>query len=360
MDRQQQPKPPQGFPVEVVFGEPGGLPETAFISPDPIAGPSHQNGISLRGPGGSVSDLEKKILEFLAEAEQDEVERRYTTSFDFPVKFNNYLIGRSGAKINELREQFDVDIKILEGGKVEIKGKEAHAEACKLHILSLGRKWEEEVTYNIKIEAQFHRDLIGRKGEDVRKLENKYDVRIQFPRTVIPNDDQSVADAASEGGGSRHPRSNQAADEIVIRGPRQGADKARSEILELYQYFKDNSFTATVSVAKKQVPSLMGKGGSEMDLLRSETAAQVDVPGGQDTTDVSGRVEIKIKGSKQAVDSAKAELQRRAMVFDAKVVRTIEVDKKYHQSLIGANGGCFKLEVLPPSMPHLLTGPDRL
>ena len=190
--------------------------------------------------------------------------------FDFPSKFNNYLIGKRGAHINELRDRFDVDINTTDDGKVVIKGPKAKADACKAHIISMGKKWEDEATYNLKIEPKFHRDLIGRQGEGVNRLQEKYNVRIQFPRSNNVGDDQSVADTTSEVSSARHSRPNQSPDEVIIRGPRQGAEKARSDLLELYQYYKDNSYTATVSVAQKQIPSLMGRGGTEMDRLRAE------------------------------------------------------------------------------------------
>jgi len=258
--------------------------------------------------------------------------------FEFPSKFNNYLIGKGGANIKELRERFDVDINTTDEGQVVIKGPKAKADECKAHIISMGKKWEDEATYNLKIEPKFHRDLIGRKGEGVNRLQEKYNVRIQFPRSNNISDDQSAADTSSEVGTPRHARPNQSPDEVIIRGPRQGADKARSDLLELYQYYKDISHTATVSVAQKQVPSLMGRGGTEMERLRTETGAHIEVPSVQDVNDSSGRVEIKIKGTRQAVEAAKIELQRRAKTFDDIVTKTIQADKKHHQALIGGGG----------------------
>ena len=325
----------------MTFGEPRAKRDARAVDTPAAEPAAAAAGAVLRGPGADVNDLEAKILALLEEAERDELERGYTTSFDFPTKFNNYLIGKRGSNINKLREEYDVDINTTDAGKVEIKGPKAKADACKAHIVGLAKKLEDEATYNLKIEPKFHRELIGRKGEDVNKLQDKYKVRIQFPRTGSINDDQSVADTASEVGGHKHARSNQPADEVVIRGPRQDADRARSDLLELYQYLKDNSFTATVSVAKKQIPSLMGRGGSEMDRIRAETNSQIDVPNTQDVSESDARVELKIKGSKQAVEAAKKELQSRAKTFDDKVERSINVDKKYIGDLIGGNGMLF-------------------
>lgn len=227
----------------------------------------------------------------------------------------------------------------MENGKVEVKGPKAKAEAAKARIISLGKKLEDEATYVLKIPSQYHRDLIGQKGGQVNRLQDRYNVRVQFPRAVVPvSDDQSVGDAASEAGGSRYNRSPQAVDEVIVKGPRKGADGAREEILSLYQWVVDHSNVASVSVAQSQVPSLIGAQGREMDKLRADTGAQIDVPGANDPADSAGRVEIKVKGTKKQVEDAKKLLQERAKQFDATVTKTIDVDKKHHKALIGGGG----------------------
>ena len=71
-----------------------------------------------------------------------------------------------------------------------------------------------------------------------------------------------------------------------------------------------------------------------MEKLRAETGAQIDIP----KSDGSERVIIQLKGTKQQVDKAKAELQKRSKSFDAIVTRTLEVDKKHHKTWIGGGG----------------------
>lgn len=300
--------------------------------------PSSENAAVLRGLSPDVADVEAMILGFIEQAEKDELERGYTTTFDFPAKFNGYLIGREGANIKELRDQFDVDIRMLDDGRIEVKGPKAKADACRDHIVSLRKKYEDEATYILKVEPRFHGQLVGKKGADVNRLQDKYNVKIQFPQSSHTHDDHSNADTASDAGPKRFARTNQAQDEVVIRGPRQGADKARTEILDLYQYAKDTSHSTTVSVARQHLGSLIGQKGSEIDRLRLETGAQIDFPERQETADPKGRTEIVIKGTKQAVDAAKEDIQKKVKLLDDTVSRTLDVDRKYHGSLIGAQG----------------------
>jgi predicted PilT family ATPase len=325
------------------------IPVRAVVQKSSTAGESE---VVLRGRSSDVNELSSKVLAFIEQQKKDDLERDYTVSFDFPQKYANFLIGKRGENINKLRDEFDVDIKV-DNGKVEVKGPKAKADAAKLRIVALGRKLEDETTHILKIPAKYHRDLIGQKGSQVNRLQERYNVRVQFPRAAASpaNDDQSVADTASEVGGGRFGRNNQAPDEVHVKGPSKGADSARDEILSLLQWVVDHANSAVVSVAQSQIPALIGQRGREMDKLRAETGAQIDVPSAQDTPDASGRVEIKIKGTKKQVDEAKKVLEQRAKEFDSIVTKTIEVDKKHHKALIGGGGANIRRIIVEAGGP---------
>ena len=319
VDKEQQGIAQDQFPVQLLFGPPG-RPATQRAP----------NSFSIRGPSSSVHDLNAKILSFLDQEIADEAERGFKTQFDYPQKFANHLIGKRGENINRLREEFDVDIQVKDG-KVELTGPEKKCAACKSSILSNLKKLEDETTHVLKVKPQYHRDLIGSKGAQVNKLQDRYNVRINFPRTT-PLDEN-----ASEVGSVRNVR-NQNADEVIVKGPKRGADEARDELLNLLQYVIDNSNVETLSVQQAQIPSLIGAGGREMDQLRLQTGCQIDIPNARDMADSQGRVEIKIRGTKAAVAEAKKLLQARVKTFDDTVSRSVDVDRKHHRSLIGGSG----------------------
>ena len=332
---EQQKLPPTEIPVQLSFG-------SSKVALNGAA--ESQQEVSLRGPCDAVEDLAEKIVAFVEAEKQDEKERGYVTTFGFPQKYANFLIGKRGENINKYREEFDVDIQVNEG-KIEIKGPKAKAEVAKSKIQQLGKKLEDEATHVLKIKPQYHRDMIGAKGSQVNRLQDRYNVRVQFPRTVpAGGDDRSVTDGASDVGGPRNGRANQAPDEVIIRGPKKGADEARDELLNLLQWTIDNSHTATVSVSQTQLPSLIGQGGREMENIRLATGAQIDVPGSRESADPTGRVQIQIKGTKKSVEEAKKLLEERAKVFDDSVTKSIDVDKKHHKALIGSGGKSYNLK----------------
>lgn len=287
--------------------------------------------ITLRGPVSAVESLHAKASAFVEQEKEDEKERGFTLTFDFPQKYANHLIGKGGSNIRELRDRFDVEIQVGDG-KVELKGPKAKAESCRSHIQKLANTLADETTHILKIDPKYHRELIGSQGSQINRLQTRYKVLIFFPRSAKNvADDQSNADAASEVGKGRR---QQAADEVSIRGPKKGADEARDELFSLYKYLEEHSATATVSVQQKQVGSLIGQGGAALDELRQASGAKIDVPADRDT-DI---VEIQLKGTAAQVAKAKKILEEKRSVFDDTVLRTIDVDKKHHKALIGTGG----------------------
>ncbi|KFA76734.1 hypothetical protein S40288_07818 [Stachybotrys chartarum IBT 40288] len=287
--------------------------------------------ITLRGPKSAVQSLAAKATAFVEQEKEDDKERGFTLTFDFPQKYANHLIGKGGSNIKELRDRFDVEIQVQDG-TVELKGPKAKAEAARSHIQSLGRSLADETTHTLKIDPKYHRELIGAQGSQINRLQSRYKVLIFFPRSAKGSaDDQANADGASEAG---KPRRQQAPDEVIIRGPKKGADEARDEIFSLHKYLEEHSVTATIPVQQKQVGSLIGQGGAALEELRQATGARIDVPADRDTP----VVDIVVKGTASQVANARKVLEQKRAVFDDTVVQNIEVDKKHHKALIGASG----------------------
>lgn len=306
--------------------------------------------ITLRGPEPAVEALYSKVENFVAQAIEDEKERDFTLSFKFPQKHANQLIGKGGSNIRDLKEKFDVDINVHDG-EVEIRGPRIKSEAAKSHISSLGRQWADEVTFILKIDPIFHRELIGAQGIQINRLQTRYKVQIHFPRPArSPKDDQSNPDTTSDLG-QRNSRREQKPDEVIIKGPKRGASEARDEILSLLQYLQDNSHTATVIVQASQIASLIGPRGSVMDEIRQITMAKVEVPNAKDIKDPSTSVEIQIKGTKSSVAQAKELIEEKKSILDNTITKTIEVNKEHHGALIGAQG----IHTKSPSRNFLLT-----
>jgi len=300
--------------------------------------------VKLRGTASSVESLADKVDAFIAQEEQDELERDHVTAFEFPPRFTNRLIGKGGRHISELRDKFDIEIHVGENGQVELKGPRARSEACKTYILSLARALADETTHTLRIDPKFHREMIGAGGVQTNRLQDRYKVRIWYPWMAKADggsdSDGEGDDEGDDGAATNKPmrrrQQQQAADEVVIRGPKQGADGARDEILSLHMFIKETSHTGTVTIQQKHVPQLIGQGGAHLDEIRQQTGARIDVPG---TRNVE-TVEVQLKGTKAQVDAARKAIEARRSVLEDTVSTEIMVDRKYHRDLIGQGGEC--------------------
>ncbi|PSR79383.1 putative RNA binding effector protein Scp160 [Coniella lustricola] len=303
--------------------------------------------VTLRGPETATQRLADQVKAFVDQEKADEKERDFTLDFDFPQQYANHLIGKQGSRIRDLRDKFDVDIQV-ENGKVQLKGPKAKAAAARSHIESLGKELADETTKTLTVEPKFHRDLIGPEGKTVNRLQNRYNVMIFFPRADKSGKDEEGAEAA--GGEAGKPRRQQAPDQIMIRGPSKGVSSSYDELKQLYDWVKEQSHTATVTVQRKQLPSLIGQGGAAMEQLRQQTETRIDVPNDRDSDEPL--VEITIKGKKANVEKAKKILEEKKAAFDDTVSKTIDVERKYHRALIGSGGAHLR------EMVNKAGGPD--
>ncbi|KAK5701987.1 hypothetical protein LTR97_004805 [Elasticomyces elasticus] len=335
VDKHHQALPQGQIPVQVNYG---GQRQAAQQQQAPS--------MQLRGPQDFVDALNASLMSFIEQEKQDELERGFTMTFDFPQKYASHLIGQRGANINRLREEFDVDIQV-DDGKCTLKGPEAKANACKKYLLEMVKKLDDEATHQLTIPQQYHKDLIGSGGAQLRRLQERYDVRVDFPRK---QNDDGASEAGDAKGGRRG--GDQGPNVVIVKGPTRGADGCRDELLSLLQYVKDNSHSDTVSVSQSQLPSLIGSGGKEMESMRLETGAQIDVPNARDAAGSNGRVEIKLRGPKQSVEAAKKLIQAKAKVFDDTVTRNLDVERRHHRIIIGQQGSTLRSIVAQAGGPE--------
>lgn len=281
--------------------------------------------VVVRGLSKQVKAVVKEIEEAVEEGRNYIVLSSYTTSFQFPAELVNRLIGKGGANLTKIREEFGVKIDVNADGEGVVKGIKKNAEEAKLRIHNLGRRWADEVTLRLAVPNQYHATLIGTGGKFVKRLEEKYDVQIRFPRAQETDDD--FRDKPSS------------PDEIVIRGPSRGAAKAKEEILELVQYEKDNNNTDVVLVPVKALSRVIGRGGEFINDIKDSTNTRIDVGehGEKDT-----KVPVTITGTKTGIKQAAARINEIVKEIEDTVTEEIDVDPKYHRYLIGANGSAMR------------------
>ena len=160
--------------------------------------------------------------------------------------------------------------------------------------------------------------LIGKQGTYVQRLETKYDVRINFPRS----------NAAEEG---------ERDDVITIRGGKKGADGAKKELVELMEYEKENNQSTTLSVPARALPKIFGRGGVAIRELQDETGTEIDVSK-NDASNPSANGTMTIKGTKAAIANAKKHIQAIVAEIQDEATLEMQIPRQFHVNIIGKGG----------------------
>ncbi|PWW72596.1 hypothetical protein C7212DRAFT_224523 [Tuber magnatum] len=302
-----------------------GAPKARPGRPTATASPDDEDKITIRGAKANVDNLAAAIQRFFASIPKNGNIPIVAEQFDYPTHLSAQLIGAKGANVNKLRAELGVEINLKEG-QGEIKGIQVAVDAAKRKLESQIKEHLDKATERLSIPQEFHSAIIGSGGNSVRRLETRYGVRIMFPKSGREKD----AD------GTDLP-TKQDSHEVIIKGAKDGVSKARAEILALWEYEKDKSFTATIPITGRGLEFMFKNASKEIKQLRDDSNVRLDIPQ-RDAVQKDEQTVIKIRGTEDEVKSAKTILSKIVKEAEQTTLRTIIVEKKYHRSLIGPGG----------------------
>lgn len=332
---------------EAVVGQ-GGTTLNAIIGEDKalsikvgteVGDGSNENVILVRGPSSDVDRAVKEILKIVDDAKNDEIVNSFSVEFEIDREYVGRIVGAQGAGVNKLRDQLgvkldvsdEVDEKEKDGAKkkkaahqrskVKITGRKENVEEAKKRILTQIERLADETSEVLKIPSQYHSSLIGAGGKYAIRLEEKYGVKITFPRQSAENGE----------GKTREPLK---ADEVLVKGGKKGVAGAKSELLEAVEFEKESNNVIKFTIPTRTVSRVLGKSGASIQEIKNNTDTQIDVdtPKDSDTTNIS------IRGTKKNIATAKESILAIADQIAEEVTITISVEPKYHRTLIGAGG----------------------
>lgn len=299
--------------------------------------------IVIRGPKADVDRVELEILRIVDEAKNDSIVNGYTAEFQVDQAHVGHLVGSSGSAVNKLREDLGVRVQFddgpssapADGKKVKkagskvtckIVGRKEGVEEAKRRLLAQVDRLADETTVSIVIPKKFHPSLIGSSGKYAIRLEEKYAVKITFPRDGT----------------------DQKSDEVIVRGGKKGVASAKAELLEAVEYEKETGQTISFAIPSRAVAKVLGKGGVQINQIKTETDAQIDVDKADSSTPTTT---ITIKGTKKAITEAKAAILEIAGTVGEETTVILNIDSAYHRQLIGPGGSRLKEIVVTAGGP---------
>jgi len=292
--------------------------------------------VTIKGPKECVHGAKAKILEMVAE-----LDAQVTVNCVIPQKFHRIIMGPKGSKVQSITEEFGVQIKFPDRvdpeangvnnndeNKAEAGGEGEAAAVVESAITITGPQEKCDAAYaalmalvpitdTVQVPFEFHRNIIGRKGETVRNMMNVYGVNIMVP----PSGDQN--------------------DLITVTGPPANVEKAKEGLLEKVASFnKDKedrearNQQVTLSVPPKFHPKIIGRQGAIINQIRKVHNVMIQFPAkGAEDQDI-----ITITGYVKDAEGAKAEIQKKVDELEAMTEITVEIDSRIHPRIIGGRG----------------------
>lgn len=268
--------------------------------------------VFLEGSKADVAHIQKEIEALLKDAEDVKDIYSFESTVQVPTVTLSRLIGKSGANLNQLKEKFSVEIDVEknaagEKASVKVTGYKFNVKEAEQYIQNASKRFADEVTKTILVQAKYRPAIIGANGQYVKRLQTKYNVSINFQ-------DKS--------------------DEVIIRGPSRGVAKTEEEIKELVDYEIENGYTKEIQVPSKAISRVIGKGGETINRIAVDTGIEIKV---KDSEDPEVRTVV-LTGSRKGLTDAEKQISAIVKEIEDAITVELEVNPKFFKDILGPRG----------------------
>jgi predicted PilT family ATPase len=270
------------------------------------------NKVYIHGAKEEVHKTQKEIESLLKDAEDVADIYSFESEIKVPTSTLSRIIGKNGANLNQLREKYEVQFAVEKnptGEKADIKitGYKYNVKDAEQFILSSSKKWADEISKTIIVPKKHRASIIGSNGSNLKKLQTKYDVRINF-----------VANS----------------DDVQIRGPSKGVIKTEQELKDLLDFEIDNGYTKEIQIPDNVVSRVIGRQGETVNRIAVDSG--IDIKVSQDKTADSRT--IILTGSRKGLTEAEKQINAIVKEVEGLVTVELEVNPKYFRDILGPKG----------------------
>jgi len=239
-----------------------------------------------------------------------------------PQSNHGRIIGNKGANLRTYQQKYEgLNIRLPNTDEksdiIKIEGRPEDVAEVYKELVAQAQKYANEATETVVFEQKYHKFFF----QKVDRSENAVD-RISLIRKKYP-DSLNI----------QFPDRNSGSDNIVVRGPKQFVASSIKDMKALYNEIVANNYTGSVLIMKQFHRTIIGKGGANIQKLKSEFDVQIDIP---DPTEESQL--IKITGKKEKVDKCRQRLRKIESEQANIVEESITIQQKLHSQLIGKKG----------------------
>uniref|UniRef100_A0A8C7WRK2 Vigilin n=1 Tax=Oryzias sinensis TaxID=183150 RepID=A0A8C7WRK2_9TELE len=256
--------------------------------------------ISLEGPTEEVEQAQIQIQEII----KDLLVRMDYSEVIIDQRFHRHLIGKNGANINRIKEQYKVSVRIPQDSErsnlIRIEGDPKGVQLARRELIEMVQRMENERTKDLIVEQKFHRTIIGQKGEKIKEVRDK------FPEVII-----------------NFPDPSQKSDIVQLRGPKNEVEKCAKFLQKI--------------IAELVRPPAFFLPRLRLCLcgltIREETNTKIDLP-----TENSNSEMIVITGKKVNCEAARDRILAIQRELANLKETEVTIPAKLHNSLIGSKG----------------------
>jgi len=349
--------------------------------------PDTDSGVTIIRIEGNKAGVEKAKEELQGMVEKMENEKEKDVIIE--NRFHRQIIGPKGENIQKIRDEFAaVQISFPDLGNksdiVKLRGPKADVDKCARHLNNMSKELLES-NYQVKLPIfkQFHKNIIGKGGANIKKIRDETNTRIDLPdsnaesdtivitgkkedvnkaaekikeiqsqmanivskditipnkihNTVIGAGGKLIQSIMNECGGVaiKFPDANSGSDKVTIRGPADDVEKALKKLQELSDEKQLSGHNIEIKAKPQHHKFLIGRQGINIQKIRNDTGARIIFPGAND----EDRESIMIIGTVESVAKAKEVLEERIKELDNIVEDSMTVDPKHHKHFVARRG----------------------
>ena len=350
--------------------------------------PADSNIIRIEGTPEGVARAKSELIEMVQKMENEK-----SRDILIEPRFHKTMIGASGGKIREIREKFNqVQVTFPDAGRksavVTLRGPKGDVDRCYKYLQVMHQELiVSNYAAEVHIFKQFHKNIIGKGGANIKKIRDETDTKIDLPsenaesdvititgkkenvdkakvmieaiqkelanikevtieiphrfhNSIIGAKGRLIRSIMEECGGCliRFPPEGTSSDKVVIRGPKDDVENARKQLMELAEERKDSGHTCEVRCKPEYHKFLIGRGGVNIKKVRDSTGARVIFP----SPDDQDKHLIIVMGKKENVEQARAELELLIKDLDNITEGELSVDPKHHRHFVARRGAVLQ------------------
>lgn len=269
-----------------------------------------------------MSSSKDQSLTFLISGKQETVlkarrellvqfQTQASMSVAIPKEHHRYILGRGGAKLQELEQQTATKITMPkateENDKITISGPKEGIDKAIHEIRKISDEQSKQSYENLAIPKIYHPFITGPYNDNIEKLKNEHpNCRINIPPLSVMKDELSLA------------------------GETEDVQAVKAKIMKLFKDIERKASTVSVEVKKSQHKYVIGPKGNSINEILAETGVFVEMPSSESVSET-----ITLRGPQDKLGLALTKVYEKA---NSVVSYDVNCPNWLHKYIIGKKG----------------------